>query len=951
MPIKHLTEIPKGTRETSPEQKRKRKEKLKKIAFGVVLAFGCLALAGALFMSMAMAWISRDLPDPNSLITRELQLSTKIFDRTGTHLLYEIHGDENRTLIQIKDLPAYVGQATISVEDKTFYQHHGISWRGMVRAVVVNLLQGESIKGTSTLTQQLVRNAILTTERSYTRKIKEVLLSLQIERIFDKDQILQMYLNEVPYGSTIYGIESAARSYFGKPAKELTVDEAALLAALPQAPDRYSPYGNGTRGDNRELLVQRQKYIISLMREQGYITQEQADEALKIDTLSKLIPKKLGNIDAPHFVMYVRSLLIEKYGQNTVERKGLKVITTLDYEKQKIAEEEVAKGVEDRGKTYDFNNASMVALDPKTGQILCMVGSKDFFDDENDGQFNVSLSPRQPGSSFKPIVYAAGFIKGYTPNTILWDVNTVFKTEIKNYEPRNYNFKENGPLTVRKALQGSLNIPAVKMMYLVGVGRVLDFAEQLGYTTFQDRSRFGLSLVLGGGEVRLLEHANAYASFANRGVQYPTSAILKVEDMNGKILEEFTQPKGEQVMDENVADQISDILSDNNSRAYIFGLNNKLTLPDRPVAAKTGTTNNFHDAWTMGYTPSLVAGVWVGNNDNTEMKRGADGSVIAAPIWQNFMKRALVNSSVEKFNSPQPISTDKPVLQGKSTEITLKIDKVTGKRATEFTPADLIEEKTFHEAHNILYYVDKDDPRGPKPKDPTQDPQYWNWENSVQDWAKRNEWNTTSTPPSEYDDVHNPETAPKVEITYPSHNTSWQSRVGTLELNLSSSRVINKIEAWSEGTLVGVRTGSGDSIQINFPSSFEKGYHDISVKVIDDVGNSGSANLTINLNAEPEPLTIKIINLSNNETLHSSNFPLTLTISISDISSINKLDFYSQTADGSTRLIGSEIQPTTNLVQFTWQTPPEKGNYTVFPAIVDKEENTHTGDYVKIKIE
>ncbi len=951
MPIKHLIEIPKKRRESSPEQKHKNREKLKKIALGVVLVFGCLALAGALFLSMAMAWISRDLPDPNSLITRELQLSTKIYDRTGTHLLYEIHGDENRTLIQIKDLPAYVGQATIAVEDKTFYQHHGISWRGMLRAVVVNVLKGESIKGTSTLTQQLVRNAILTTERSYTRKIKEVLLSLQIERIFSKDQILQMYLNEVPYGSTIYGIESAARSYFGKSAKDLTVDEAALLAAIPQAPDLYSPYGNGTRGDNRELLVARQKYIIGLMREQGYITQDQADEALKVDTLSKLIPKKIGNIEAPHFVMYVRSLLIDKYGQNTVERKGLKVITTLDYDKQKIAEEEVAKGVEDKGKAYKFSNAALVALDPKTGQILSMVGSKDFFDDANDGQFNVALSPRQPGSSFKPIVYAAGFIKGYTANTILWDVNTVFKTEIKDYEPRNYNFKENGPLTVRKALQGSLNIPAVKMMYLVGVGRVLDFAEQLGYTTFQDRSRFGLSLVLGGGEVRLLEHANAYAAFADRGVQYPTSAILKVEDSDGKTLEEFTQPQGEQVMDENIADQVSDILSDNNSRAYIFGLNNKLTLPDRPVAAKTGTTNNFHDAWTMGYTPSLVAGVWVGNNDNSEMKTGADGSVIAAPIWQNFMKRSLANTPVEKFTPPPPITTNKPVLDGKSTEVTLKLDKVTGKLATEFTPPELTEEKTFHQAHNILYYVDKDDPRGPAPKDPSQDPQYSNWESAVQSWVQRNNWNTTSTAPTEYDDVHNPKTAPVVRITYPEQNATWQTRGGTLSLEVTSGRTINRVEAWSEGVMIGSRNDYSNNLQISFPNSFERGYHDVTVKAIDDVGNTGTATITINMNADPEPISIKIMNLSNNDILHAFSFPFNLSINISDINNINKLDIYLQTQDGSTKLIGSEIQPSTNLVQFLWQTPPETGKYTVFAAVVDKQENIHTGERVNINIQ
>ncbi|MBI5654308.1 PBP1A family penicillin-binding protein [Candidatus Uhrbacteria bacterium] len=951
MPIKHLIPIFGQKSDHSPATSKKRRAFWKRFAVVAALVAGCGTLALALFVSMALAWISRDLPDPNSLITRDLPLSTKIFDRTGTHLLYEIHGDENRSLIQIKDIPVFVPQATVAIEDKTFYTHHGISWRGLLRAFVVNTLKGERIKGTSTLTQQLVRNAVLTTERSYIRKFKEILLSLQIERVFSKDQILQMYLNEVPYGATTYGIESAAQNYFGKPAKELTLDEAALLAALPQAPDLYSPYGTGSRGDNRELLVSRQKYILEQMADQGYVTKDQAEEAKKIDTLKKLIPKKIGNIDAPHFVMYVRSLLEDKYGQTTVERKGLKVITSLDYDKQKIAEEEVKKGVEERGEKFGFHNAALISLDPKTGQILAMVGSKDFFDNEHDGQVNVTLQPRQPGSSFKPIAYAAGFIKGYTPDTILWDVNTTFKTDLKDYEPKNYSLKENGPLTVRSALQGSLNIPAVKMLYLVGVGRVLDFAEQLGYTTFSDRSRFGLSLVLGGGEVRLIEHANAYAAFAAEGEQHPVTAILKVEDSSGKTLEEFKDPETHQVMERGIALQISNVLSDNNARAYIFGIHNHLTLPGRPVAAKTGTTNDFHDAWTMGYTPSMVTGVWVGNNDNSAMKRGADGSIIAGPIWQGYMQRALENTTVENFPAPPPNDATKPVLLGKSTESKVKIDKVTGRLATDQTPPDMVEEKTFHTAHNILYYLDKDDPRGPAPKDPTQDPQYWNWENAVQDWVKRNNWNTTSTPPTEYDDVHTADNQPRVGILDPSSNSTWSDRSGTVTLDITAKRSLAKVEIWSEGVLIGVKTLSPWVIPVHFPNTIDKGYHDLTVTAYDDVGNKGTATVTLNLNAEPTPLELNIIDPSNGKHLKPADFPVSISVSLSDLSNAKKVDLYYQTLDGSTRLLSSEIAPSTNLIRFNWPNNPGPGNYTLFAAMEDKNNNVHRGDQINITVD
>lgn len=926
------------------------KANLRKILVFSAVIGGSLLVLSAFFFTIALAWASRDLPDPNSLMSREVPQSTRIYDRTGTHLLFEMHGDENRTLVQIKDIPSYVPHATVAVEDKNFYTHHGIDWIGLVRAFIKNVFTGQSIKGTSTLTQQFVKNAILTNERSLSRKFKEIVLSLQLERIYTKDQILQLYLNEIPYGSTIYGIESASENYFGKQAKDLTVDEAALLAAIPQAPDTYSPYGTGLHGDNRKTLVGRQQLIIGLLLDQGYITKEQADEAKTVDTLKKILPKKIANISAPHFVMYVRSLLIDTYGQTMVEQKGLKVITTLDWEKEQIAEDEVRKGVDARGKKYNFSNAALVALDPKTGQILSMVGSKDFFDVENDGQVNVTIRPRQPGSSFKPLVYAAGFMKGYTPETTLWDVNTTFKTDLKDYAPKNYDFKERGPISARQALQGSLNIPAVKILYLTGINRVLDLAYQLGYTTLGDRSRFGLSLVLGGGEVKLLEHANAYAAFANNGVELPTSAILSVQDATGKMLVEWKPIEGKQVLDKDTAARLSNVLSDNNARAYVFGASNFLTLPKRPVAAKTGTTNNFHDAWTLGYTPSLVAGVWVGNNDNSEMKSGADGSQIAAPIWQAFMKRALIDQPAEHFPTPPPTTATKPVLLGKDFEALVKIDNVSGKLATEFTPPDTIEEKMFRVAHDTLYYVDKDDPQGPAPTNPADDPQFTNWENAVQDWVKRTNWNATSTAPTESDDIHTAANAPVVTIISPATNETITGRTTNVTVAVSALRRITKVDAFCEGLIIGSRQDEPWNISIQFPNSFDRGFHDLTINAYDDVGNKGTATVTINLNADPSPINARITSPNTGATIVGSSFPVNVTVTTNELSQTKKVDLYLQTTDGSTQLISSTVAPTDPTISFVWKTPPDVGSYTLFPVIIDQSDATHIGDPTRITI-
>ena len=758
---------------------------LAKTIFICLLALFILSYAGYL-------WLTHDLPDPNRLIERQIAQSTKIYDRTGQTILYEIHGDQKRTIINLKDIPDNLKNATISIEDKDFYKHGGFSVWAIFRTLITDVIFGKSAGG-STLTQQFIKNSVLTNEKTLTRKIKEIILAYRLEKKFSKDEILQMYFNEIPYGSTAYGAEAASQKYFGKSARDLNLAESAILAAIPQAPSRYSPYG-----PNKDILLARQKYIIDLMVKYGYATKEQAEEAKNFALVFK---PQTDNILAPHFVMYVKEILADKYGEKAIEQDGLKIYTTLDLYKQKIAEEVINEKAINNEKNYQATNAALISIDPKTGQVLAMVGSRDYFNDAIDGQVNVTLQPRQPGSSFKPIVYTASYIKGYTPETILYDVVTNFSTDpTKPYQPNNYDSKEHGPVTIRQALAGSLNIPAVKTIYLTGIDNVISLAQNLGYTTLNDKERFGLSLVLGGGEVKLLEHVNAFSAFAREGVKHPVAVILKVEDKDGKILEEFKN-QDEKVLNSNVARLTNSILSDNGARAYIFGENNFLTLGSRPVAAKTGTTNDYRDAWTIGYTPSIVTGVWVGNNDNKEMKRGADGSVVAAPIWHDYMNKVLGNTPIEYFNAPENQPTGKPVLDGViDPDATVKIDKFPGLLANEFTPANAIIEKQFKQAHSILYYINKDDPRGPAPTNPQSDPQFNLWENAVLAWAKK-QGITNSAPPTEYDNVHRPESNPVILIDYPSNNQTISNQLLTVQISATAPRGISRAEYYIDDYL------------------------------------------------------------------------------------------------------------------------------------------------------
>ena len=915
---------------------------------GVVFLIGLIA--GAIALAVLFAWVSRDLPDPNKLLDRQTQATTKIWDRTGTHLLYEIHGAQKRTVVQLQDVSKYAINAAIASEDRNFYQHHGVELQSFLRAIFDRVFLGKRLQGTSTITQQVVKNVILSSERSVTRKAKELILSFEIERKFTKDQILQIYFNETPYGSTAYGIESASQMYYGKSAKDLDPAEGALLAAIVPAPTRLSPYGS-----NKDELLSRWKHILDAEHDMGNLTDEELNAAKNEDILSHVKPK-IENITAPHFVLYVKELLADQYGERVVEEGGLNVVTTLDYDKQMAAEQAVKDGM-DVVKKNGGSNAALVAEDPKTGQVLAKLGSADYFDTEHDGNVNVAIRPRQPGSSFKPIVYAAAFEKGYTPSTVVFDVNTSFPTDTGTpYQPHDYDLGERGPLTLKKALGGSLNIPAVKTLYLTGIDRALDFADSLGYTTLQDRSRFGLSLVLGGAEVKLVEHVAAYGTFATEGTYHPPSYILSVKDPDGKTLQEWKDAPKENLMSVETARNINDILSDNDNRAYVFGAHNYLTLPDRPAAAKTGTTNNFVDAWTMGYTPNLAAGVWTGNNDNTVMKRGADGSKVAAPIWQAFMKAALKDTPVEAFTPPQPITTGKPVLDGQAGEIHVKVDKFSGKLATDATPPTAVEDRVYRQAHDILYYVDRDDPRGPMPADPSMDPQFAPWEAGVADWAARNNWITTEPPPTQTDDVHTGVDAPNVTFIAPSDNADISTRTFTARVNADGPRGVSRVEYTLDGALLGTATGYPWEAQLTLPPTYGRGFYTLRATAYDDIETAGSQDVTVNVTSDGVPLTFSWLRPSTDIAYRQRAFPIYVDTTMNAHVGIDKVEIIavpiatSDATDTSPISIGSLSKPKTDGVSVSWDIAPDPGPYRLKSIVTFSNGETKSFDGPKVTV-
>jgi 1A family penicillin-binding protein len=818
-----------------------------------------LILSGIVFVFAA----TLQTPDLGSFDARKVAQSTKIYDRTGKILLYDLSQNIQRTNVSFDQISPFLKQATISIEDANFYNHGGIEPLAILRAAISDTLlylhlSSGYTQGGSTITQQVIKNSILVQDRTISRKLKEWILAIKLEQKYSKDQILGFYLNESPYGGSIYGVEEASQSFFGKDAKDIDLAEAAYIAALPQAPTYYSPYGN-----HRDALDARKNLVLAQMLKYGYISNDQYTEAKNEQVV--FLPQRSQGILAPHFVFYVQEYLENKYGSDAVENEGLKVITTLDYTLQQKAEEIVKQYALQNQKDFNASNAALVAIDPKTGEILTMVGSRDYFDPTIDGNFNVAVQAnRQPGSSFKPFIYATAFAKGYTPDTVLFDVPTQFSVNCAPnnftssngcYSPVNYDGKFRGPMTLRDALAQSINIPAVKLFYLAGLTDSLKTAQAMGIQSLGNISQYGLTLVLGGGEVSLIDMTSAYGVFADEGVRNPYTPILEVEDSKGNVLEKFT-PAPTQVLDRNVALTVSDVLDDNVARTPSYGTNSPLYFPGYTVAAKTGTTNETKDAWILGYTPQIAVGAWAGNNDDSPMVKQVAG-LIVAPLWSAFMKVALANDyGTEQIEKPLPnpnYNNLKPILRGfwQGGE-TVTIDKTTGNPATPGTPPANQVEEILPGVHSILYWVDKNDPLGPPPADPTRDGQFANWEYGVQKWLGDNHINPgTVVVPGGSGGVNSGTSTNTLSLTLtsPAPNASFGRRTTiTVIPKLNGTTSLSKVDFYADGAYLG--SASKAPFIFSFtPDDFslKNGTVTLSATAFDSVLNQGSASVSINV--------------------------------------------------------------------------------------------------------
>lgn len=837
-------------------KKRRLSHKIKII---VMLAFSAMLVGAGSFA----LWVATlDIPDVNSFADRRVTESTKIYDRTGTILLYDTGSNAKRTVIPLAEMSLFIPKASIAIEDGDFYTNIGIEPMSILRAVFANTLSGGFGQGGSTITQQVVKNSLLTTNKTLTRKIKEWVLAVKLTRVMSKEKILETYLNETSWGGTVFGVEEASQQFFGRPAKDVTLAQAAYLAAIPQAPTYYSPYGT-----HRVQLDARQKLVLSRMKSLEAITDEEYEAALaeKVDFLSK----DAAGIRAPHFVMFIKEYLSEAYGEETVDSGGLRVITTLDYDMQQKAEGVITKFSKPLEENFGAKNIALVAIDPKSGDILTMVGSRDYFDKEIDGNFNVALAKRQPGSTFKPFVYATAFKKGYTPETVLWDVKTEFSTACNPdgtprdpsadpkkvcYSPNEYDDIFEGPIQAKKALAQSRNIPAVEALYLAGIPSALETAEDMGIN-ITSGEECGLTLVLGGCEVSLLDLVSAYGVFANDGVRNPYRSVLEVKDSAGNTLEKAVFANPTQELHPDIARQISSILSDTSLR-----MNSLKPIGEsvgRSVAIKTGTTNDYRDVWTLGYTPSLVVGAWAGNNDNKPLKPNVAGLIIS-PLWGAYMSQVAKNFPPETFGPPPgPLTDGKPVLRGiwQGGSSYWK-DRISGKLATEYTPTETREEVVFNSIHSILQWVNKSDPRGPAPSDPSQDSQYPYWEYSVAKWAAtwraaHPEFQETQNPviPTATDDVHVPGNFPTISISSPVSGALVNPReLLPIQLQVSGKYPAQKADVYLNGKYV--LTARNNPTSFSFvPSDVGdiSANNTLSVTLYDSVFNSTQATTTFSV--------------------------------------------------------------------------------------------------------
>ncbi len=818
-----------------------------------------LIVGSVLFVGLLFAWYAKDLPRPDK-VRRSEGLSTVILDRNGENL-YDIFEGENRIPVQWEDIPQYLKDATVAIEDKEFYRHQGLSTIGIFRGMAACLIL-RRCQGGSTLTQQLVKNVLLSQERTLPRKMKEAVLAIQIERKYKKDEILQMYLNEAPYGGTAVGVEAASQYYFGKPANELGLVESVILAGLPQAPSRYSPFGTDPKA-----YVWRSQQVLRRMREDGYITVQQETEARKQLESVKFTEDEAG-LRAPHFVAYVKEQLIEKFGSTLVEGGGLRVTTTLDWKLQEKAQEIVADEVK-KAKTLKVSNGAAVVIDPKTGEILAMVGSKDYSATDAAGlKFNVvTQGLRQPGSAIKPITYAAAFKKGYTASTLLLDVDTKYPSgdpAKPEYNPKNYDGKFRGPIQLRYGLGNSINTIAVKISALVGVRDILRVAYDMGLSSLEPNDenirRIGLSLTLGGGEVKLLDLTSAFGVFATGGFRQEPVSILNVEDAKGKVLFEHKIPAARRVLSYDIAYLISHILSDNEARREVFGPKSYLVIGGKTVAVKTGTTDDKRDNWTVGYTPSIVVGAWVGNNDNSPMHPSlASGVTGAAPIWNRIIRETLKDKPDEQFTRPDTIieveidayggglpkdgyPTRKEIFI-KGTEPTaaspiyqnLKISKKDSNKLANSVEVAKLE----FDSRSFVVFVESD---------PVSSDGKNRWQEGIDAWVAA-QGDAKFHPPTE---VYEGNDQIAVTIREPGDRSRIDTNDVKVVIEAGSAGEITKIEVFVDGTLVKDKNDKKLSETINMSN----GQHTIKAKAHDNKGNTAETEVHVAINepyATPTP--------------------------------------------------------------------------------------------------
>jgi len=812
--------------------------------FKILLIFIGIGFLALIFL---FVWFSKDLPTPSKVVRRD-GYSSKVYDRNGNPL-HDIYSEAKRDPVSFEDIPDYLKKATVAVEDKDFYKHKGFDPLTPFR-IVKNVFYFGKVTGGSTLTQQLTRNVLLTTERSLTRKIKELILSIQIDSKYSKDEILSMYLNEAPYGGASWGVEPAAQQYFGKSVKELNLAESAIMAGLPQLPSVYSPFSKTPKA-----YVSRTKHVLNRMVEDGYISRELATETMK-QVENYEFNNKSSVIKAPHFVFWIKELLTEKYGEEVVEGGGLKITTTLDLdlqeETQKIVTEEI-----DKAEKLEITNGAALVLDPENGQVLAMVGSRDYFSKKTDGNFNVvTQALRQPGSAIKPITYLAGIKKGMTASTMIMDTPVTFKVPgQKDYSPKNYNGKFNGPMSLRNALGNSINTIAVKTLANVGVEDMLKLSYDMGLSTLkptkENLSKFGFAVTLGGAEVRMIELASAYTAFANGGTSMKPVGILKVEDRNGRILEEYKAPDGKKVMTPQEAFLISDILSDNSARELTFGAVNGLQVPRYQVAVKTGTTNDKKDNWVIGWTPNLLSVVWVGNNNNAPMGRIASGVSGATPIWKRIMVYSLPKRDKKEFSIPDKI-------------INLEVDRISGYLAHNNFPS------------RSEYFIDGTQPSTPDPihlnlkicrgitglatpediangnydtkeffklveNDPVSNDGINRWQEGIDKWISEQSDRDKYFPPENF--CRN-DGKVSVSIDTPSNESTVSSQFD-IRINTNSLKKIVEVKLWINGIEKKVWTERPFEITIN---DLIDGPHTIKVRAVDRDGNSQEKQIKIGVN-------------------------------------------------------------------------------------------------------